>query len=141
MCQKLAEQYPLIKGQKICQASLFYQEAGLIPAPFCGCGVCVCICDQGLLLWSGITTAGDRQDKEKPLQNPDCLQTTILNPIPSKHPQDLQRKGSRSRAKDALLFPSAILSVHLPKAQGKVKGTGEERFKHPQHWPSRERLD
>lgn len=35
-------------------------------------------------------------------------------------------KGSIPRAKDTLLLPSAVLSVHLPKAQGKVKGAGEE---------------
>lgn len=63
--------------------------------------------------------------------------------------KEAQQKGSRPRAKDALSFPSAILSVGLPKAQGKVKGAGKERSEHPlraqrpppQHWPGRGRLD
>lgn len=52
--------------------------------------------------------------------------------LPANTHKVVQKKGSSPRAKDALSFPSAILSVGLPKAQGKVKGTGEEeRSKHP----------
>lgn len=40
MCQELAEQCPLIKGQNICQASLSNQEMGLLPTPLCGYGEC-----------------------------------------------------------------------------------------------------
>lgn len=38
MCQKLAEQYPFIKGPQNCK-HLFDQETGLLPAPFYECGV------------------------------------------------------------------------------------------------------
>lgn len=52
--------------------------------------------------------------------------------LPANTHKLVQKKGSSPRAKDALSLPSAILSVGLPKAQGKVKGTGEEeRPKHP----------
>lgn len=54
------------------------------------------------------------QDKEKPLQEPDSVQTTILTPTAGKHSPG----GTEKRFK--------------PKAQGKGKGTGEEeRSKHP----------
>lgn len=82
-------------------------------------------CGQGSLLLEM------EQDREKTFQNPDFLQTTILTPTPSRHPQEATA-SSRSRAKDTRSLPSAILSMGFPKDQGKVKDAGEERrSKHP----------
>lgn len=144
MCARSAEQHPFIKAQKIRQASLFNQEMGLIPAPFCGCEVCVC--DHGPSLRSGISTAEDAvvfwRKFFRILISPNHYPYSYS----PRHPQEATEKGASSRAKDALSFllPSFLWVSRRPRAKSKVQkkedpSTSSERSEAaPQHGPVRE---
>lgn len=128
MCQTWAEQYPLIKAQKIRQASLFSQEMGFKPAPCCGGEVWVC--DHGPWLRSGITAAEDavvfwRKCFRIP-NSPNHYPYSYSH----RHPQGGNRERCKFKSQGRPLLPSAILPMGFPKAQGKVKGAKEGRSKH-----------
>lgn len=121
MCQKLAEQYPFIKGPKNCK-HLFNQEMGLLPAPFYECGVC----EQGFGGGGkGSPPLEMGQDKEKPLQEPDSVQTTILTPTPSKHSPG----GTEKRFKPKSQGRPVISFCHpfCGSAQGPGQSQGHRR--------------
>lgn len=74
------------------------------------------------------------QDEEKPLQEPDSVQTTILTPTPSKHSPGGTEKRFKPRSQGRPVISSChpFCGSAQAQAQGKVKGTGEEeRSKHP----------
>lgn len=80
----------------------------------------VWVCDLGPPSRSG-TLLEAKQDKEKPLQNSDYLQTTILSPIPCKHPQRQQQKVQFQEPRMPCYFPLPSFLCVCPRAKSSVQ--------------------